>query len=87
MQATGFSTEENARQETQPGQEHKMKVKPETLPQHYKPAGKLEGKKALITGKAAGEAAGVQAGKVGGEAHRCVQPVRVRRQAGRGGFE
>lgn len=59
-QATKFpAAEELERQDAQPGKEHKMAVKPETLPKHYKPAGKLEGKKALITGEG-GSQGGVQ---------------------------
>jgi NAD(P)-dependent dehydrogenase (short-subunit alcohol dehydrogenase family) len=50
-QATKFPAgEEKAQQDSQPGKEHQMQVKPETVPKHYKPSGKLEGKVALITG-------------------------------------
>jgi hypothetical protein len=51
-QATKFPAgEEKAQQDSQPGKEHQMQVKPETVPKHYKPSGKLEGKVALITGE------------------------------------
>ncbi|RYE32464.1 MAG: glucose 1-dehydrogenase [Sphingobacteriaceae bacterium] len=48
QQPTQFSAEE--KQETQPGIEQEMNVKPEYISKTYKAAGKLEGKKAIITG-------------------------------------
>ncbi len=37
-------------QETQPGKEHKMSPQPEYIRKNYRGSGKLEGKKAIITG-------------------------------------
>jgi NAD(P)-dependent dehydrogenase (short-subunit alcohol dehydrogenase family) len=37
-------------QQEQPGREHRMEPRPESWMEHYRPAGKLEGKVALITG-------------------------------------
>lgn len=37
-------------QEHQPGREHQMRPEPESFMEHYKAAGKLEGKVALVTG-------------------------------------
>ena len=47
---TEKKTRPKQQQDGQPGREYEMRPRPEPVPRHYRAAGKLEGKTALITG-------------------------------------
>ncbi len=50
MQEKPQSFSGNEKQEHQPGKEHEMAPRPEYINKNYKASGKLQGKKALISG-------------------------------------